>query len=160
MVLDEAFWVAIALFILIGLLWRPVGRAMAGILDGRSEKIGRELEEAVRLREEAQALLAAHQKKYRAMTDEAESILHQAREEAKTMQKQAQEVLKQALATRMEQAERRMDQEEQKALQEIQRQVVAVAVAAAAKILTEHLGEQADDHLIKLALNEIPRAIH
>ena len=57
-------------------------KLIAKSLDDRAEAIRKELDEARRLREEAQNLLADYQKKHRNVGQEADAILDQARREA------------------------------------------------------------------------------
>ena len=52
------------------------------MLDDRADKIRQELEEAQRLREDAQATLASYQRRQRDALKEAEDIIAHAREEA------------------------------------------------------------------------------
>jgi F-type H+-transporting ATPase subunit b len=53
-------WLLIALLILIAIIYKPLTRTIFGALDGHAAKVRAELEEAKRLREEAQSLLAEH----------------------------------------------------------------------------------------------------
>ena len=55
---DPTFWVAIALAVFIIAIFNPVSKLMTKGLDERAEKIKDELDEAERLRNEAQDLLA------------------------------------------------------------------------------------------------------
>jgi regulator of protease activity HflC (stomatin/prohibitin superfamily) len=77
------FWVAVAFvaFVLI-LLYYKVPALIAKTLDERAAAIRKELDEARRLREEAQNLLADYQRKHRNAGQEAETIVEQARREA------------------------------------------------------------------------------
>ena len=68
-------WVAAGFLFFIGLLaYLGTHRKLAEALDQRQARIKSELDEAVRLREEAQALLADFQKKGREAEDEAAAI--------------------------------------------------------------------------------------
>lgn len=158
--MDEQFWVAVAFAVFMVLVWRPVGRALAGALDKRSAAIENELAEAVRLREEAQATLAAYQKKHREITEEAEEILKHAREEARAMQNNAQDVVKKAVELRIAQADEKIALEEKKAIQDVQRQVVDVAIQAARSVMVDNLQSEADEQLIRLAVKDINRVVH
>ncbi len=157
---DPALWVGIAFFIFFGLVYKPVGRILSKSLDARAGRIQHELEEAQRLREEAQATLTAYQRKFRQVTEEADEILNTARNESKQMNQQAQETLKHAIEARLAAADEKIAQEEQKALQQIQRQVVDIAIEAAQRIITEQLDKESDANLIKLATSNIPRVMH
>ena len=79
---DPEFWIAIAFLIFIALVSRPIVKAVNKILDERSAKIRNDLEEARRLRSEAEALLAEYQKKQQEAAREAGDILARARDES------------------------------------------------------------------------------
>lgn len=157
---DPTFWVALAFFIFIGLVWKPVARIVARSLDERGKSIEDELAEAVRLREEAQQLLASYQKKGAEVEAEAEALLKAAREEAIALQRQAEEQLKAALEARVALADKKIAQEEERAIEEVKRQVVELAMQAARETITTRLQDESDDKLIQLALKDIQRIVH
>ncbi len=158
--MDEKFWITVAFALFFALVMRPVGRLASRALDKRSAAIARELAEAVRLREEAQATLAAYQKKHRQITQEAEEILKHAREEAQRIQSEAQTAIKKAVESRIAQADEKIAREEQKAIQEVQKQVVDVAIQAARSVIADNLQSEADEQLIRLAVKDIHRVVH
>ena len=57
---DHHFWVLISMAIFVIAVWKPASRAVTGMLDERAARIRSELEEARRLREEAEQLLAEY----------------------------------------------------------------------------------------------------
>ena len=59
---EAHFWVDVAFILVVALAYRPVSRAIAAGLDARAAKIKSRLDEAHRLREEAQELLATYQR--------------------------------------------------------------------------------------------------
>ena len=101
---DQTFWVALAFVMFIAVVYKPVSRKMAAALDARAEKIKQELDEAVRLREEAQALLAGYERRQNEALKEAEDILGHAREEAERQTRQAGEALEVFIRRREAQA--------------------------------------------------------
>lgn len=158
--MDEQLWVAVAFLVFLALMFRPVGKLLGQSLDKRSAAIEKELAEAMRLREEAQATLAAYQKKHRQISEEAEEILKHAREEARRMQVEAQEAIKRAVEVRIHQADEKIALEEQKAIQDVQKQVVDVAIQAARSVITKNMQSEADEQLIRLAVKDIHRLVH
>ena len=72
------FWVAIAFLAFVAGVFKPGRKALLGALDGRAAKIQAEIDEAMRLREEAQAALATYQRKQREVTEETEEMLDHA----------------------------------------------------------------------------------
>ena len=77
------FWVAVSFvaFLLI-VLYYKVPQLIAKMLDERADGIRKEIDEARRLREDAQKLLADYQQKHRSAGQEAEAIVEEARREA------------------------------------------------------------------------------
>ena len=132
------FWVAISfvVFLLI-LLYYKVPRLIAKALDERAETIRKELDEARRLREEAQSLLADYQKRHRNVGKEAEAIVDQARREAETFAHETRAALKDTLERRTRQAEDKIARAEAQAVDDVRAAAVEMAVAAAERILRE-----------------------
>src|SRR3546814_12622238 len=82
---DPTFGVLVAFVIFVVAVFKPAKRAILGGLDARIAQIRTEVEEAQRLREEAQTLLAGYQRKQRQAIQEAEEIVARAKTEAKRL---------------------------------------------------------------------------
>jgi len=132
------FWVGIAfvVFVLI-LLYYKVPGLIAKSLDERAESIRKELDEARRLRDEAQNLLADYQAKHRNVGDEAKAIVEQARHEADAFALETRETLKDTLERRTKLAEEKIARAEAQAVDEVRAAAVDMAVSAAERILRE-----------------------
>ena len=124
------------MFVLI-LLYYKVPSLIAKSLDERAEAIRKELDEARRLREEAQNLLADYQKKHRNVGQEAEAIVEQARREAEAFAHETRAALKDTLERRTKLAEDKIARAEAQAVDEVRAAAVEMALAAAEKILRE-----------------------
>src|SRR5580658_1351410 len=131
-------WVAVALLIFVGLLiYLEVHRKLFGALDQRSARIKSELDEAVRLREEAKALLAEFERKARDAEGERLTA------EAKTR-------MEDFVARRTKMAETKIGQAEAQALADVKAAAADAAVAAAGKILgAAATGKVAEDLLVR-----------
>src|SRR5439155_105097 len=105
----------------------------------RAEAIRKELDEARRLREAAQTLLADYQKKHRSVGQEAEAILALARREADTFAQETRVSLKETLERRTRLAEDKIARAEAQAVDEVRASAIDVALAAAEKILREKM---------------------
>src|SRR3546814_5384859 len=80
---DSAGWVAVAMLILIGIMiWKKVPQAIGRALDGYTAKVKAELDEASRLRAEAEALLASYQAEANEAAEASKKIAAHARAEA------------------------------------------------------------------------------
>ncbi len=130
------FWVAVSFFIFVAILLKmKVPALVTKSLDDRADAIRRELDQARRLREEAQDLLAEYQQKRRQAEDEAKAIVEQARREAETMRTDGARALKESLDRRSRLAEEKIARAEAQALGEVRAAAVEAAVKAAEHVL-------------------------
>lgn len=150
------FWVAVAFvaFLLI-LAYYKVPELLAKALDDRAVAIRNELDEARRLREEAQALLADYQKKHRNAGLEAEGIVERARREAETLAGETRRALADTVTRRRQQAEERIARAEAEAVVEVRAAAVDMAVAAAEKILREQAAGAAGTQLVDESIRNL-----
>lgn len=141
-------------------LARPVGRAMTSSLDKRADVIKAELDEAQRLREEAQHTLAEYQRKQRDALAEAEGIIVEAREEAKRMQKASQERTEQSLERREQQALDMIAAAEARAVADVRALTADIAIDATRRILSDVVEGQKGDELVDAAIRDVPSKLN
>ena len=154
------FWVFVAFIIFIALIvWKARG-AITGALDGRAEAIRTEIDEAQRLREEAQALLADYQRKQRDALTEAEGMLRAAEEEAGRLRARAEQDLTDSLKRREQQALDRIAQAEAAAQAEVRNMAVDLAVSATRKLLEEKIDSGMAAGLVDDAIKDLPGKLH
>ncbi len=153
---DPSFWVGLAFVLVVGYLARPIARSVSASLDGRADKIRTQIEDARKLREEAQALLAEYQRKQRDALSEAESIVAQAKEEANRMKVQAEKDLEHSIARRQSQALERIAQSEAQAIASVRNTAVDVAVAAAEKLITDQMNGDRQAALVDQSIKDLP----
>lgn len=150
------FWVLIAFLLFFGIVYYAgVPGKLTAALDTRADAIRRELDEARRLREEAQALLADYQKKSREAADDAKSIVDQARREAEALAAETQKQLADMVARRSRMAEDKIARAEAQAMAEVRGSAVDAAMKAAEKILAAKVTGAKADALIKQSLTDI-----
>lgn len=140
MELDATFWAMVALILFFAVLvYFKVPGMIAGQLDGRIDKIKADLEEAKKLREDAQALLAEYERKRKAAESEAEEIVAAAREDAERMTSEAQAALEELVARRTKAVEDKIAQAEAQAVGEVRARSADVAIEAARLLLTDQI---------------------
>jgi F-type H+-transporting ATPase subunit b len=133
---NPEFWVLIAFLCFCAmLLWAKVPSLIGKSLDDRAEAIRKELDEAQRLRKEAEQLLADYQRKAREAESEAKSIIETANREAEALAAQAKKSLAESLERRTKMAEEKIARAEAQAVSEVRSTAVDVAVRAAEKVL-------------------------
>ncbi len=157
---DPTFWVAVAFVVFVGLMAWTARKPMLDGLDARAERIKAELDEAQRLREEAQKTLAEYKRKQRDAAKEAEDMLANARHEAELLSKQAAEDLKATLRRRERAALEKIAQAETQAINDVRAQAVDIAMAATAKLLSENVDPQRDQAMVDQAIKDLGQKLH
>jgi F-type H+-transporting ATPase subunit b len=149
--IEAEAWVAIAFVLFLGLLvYLGAHRRIIGGIDQRQERIKAELDEAVRLREEARAVLVEFERKGREAESEAAAIIAGAKVEAERLAAEAKTRMEDFVVRRTKMAETKIAQAEAQALADVRSAAAETAVAAAEKILTATAkGKIAEDLLAK-----------
>ena len=138
MLRDPATWVAVAFILFIALgIYLKVPAMLAKMLDERADKISKELAEARKLREEAQALLAEYQKKRSEAEKDAANIVAQAKIEAESYSVETRKKLAETIERRTKQAAQKIAQAEAAAIKEVRTTATEAAIAAASKLVGE-----------------------
>lgn len=157
---DPHTWVYLGFFIFLALVGPKLWKALTQMLDRRSLKIKSDLDEAQKLKDEAQALLAEYQRKQRDAMREAEEIIANARGLAQRQIKDAGKKLEENLARREKASLEKIAQAEASALAEVRREAVDVATAAAAQVLRSQLDATRGGALIDQAIAEVEKKLH
>lgn len=152
---EPEFWVLVAFLLFIGLVGKRGYVTIARMLDDRSTKISAELERAVQLREEAQALLAGYQRQQRDAVRETEDIVAKAREVAQSEAARATADLDAALERRRHAAMDEITQAEARAIEAVRVRMIDVAMAATANMLAEQIDETRSAALVDTAIESL-----
>ena len=154
--MDATFWATVALFLFLALIaYLGVPRMIGKALDARADTIRNELEEARRLREEAQQLLADYEKKRKEAEKEASDIVAAARHEAEILVADAKQKTEDYVARRTALAEQKIGQAENDAVAEVRSRAVDIAVEAAGRLLSDKIDAKANTALFKAALDDV-----
>ena len=149
--IEAEAWVAVAFVLFLGLLvYMGAHRRVITAIDDRQTRIKAELDEAVRLRQEAQAVLAEFERKGREAENEAAGIIAGAKAEAERLAVEAKAKMEDFVVRRTKMAEAKIAQAEAQALADVRAAAADTAVAAAEKILAAAAkGKVAEDLLAK-----------
>lgn len=157
---DPTFWVLIGFVLLVVMIGKKGWHAFAGMLDAHAGRIRGELEEAQRLREEAERVLEAYRHSQEESLKEAEALLARARQEAGVLAEKAKDELKSTLEARARMAKEKIEQAEKQAIDELRATVAKITVAAAHALIKEQLQRLPQEELLRSALAEIEQKIH
>jgi F-type H+-transporting ATPase subunit b len=156
---EAEFWVLVAAVIFVVLVFKPISRAVTGGLDARAARIRGELDEARRLREEAERLVAEYRAKQQQAAAEAQAIVAHAQAEAERIAAQSARDLELALERRQRTAEERIAQAEAKALDEVRAAAINAAIAAAHDVIAAQVDERRGGALIDEAIIALPQRL-
>jgi F-type H+-transporting ATPase subunit b len=157
---DATFWVSLSFVAFILLVMKPVGRLLAGGLDARADRIKAELDEAVRLKEAAQATLATYQRNQRKALEEVEEILKHAKEEAERITSQAKIDIEEELSKRTELAMDKIKQSEAAVIKEMRDDMVEVVMGATRSLITENMKEATSEAFVDDSIKSISKKFH
>jgi F-type H+-transporting ATPase subunit b len=137
---EAEFWVAVSFFIFIGVLvYLGIHKKVASALDARALLISKDLEEARRLREEAETLLADYRRKLGDVVTEVDNIIALAAKQAEILAAEARQSLKEHVDRRIKLAEEKIARAEREAVRELRNDAVDAAIASAQNLIAAKL---------------------
>lgn len=155
------FVVLLAFILFIGVLFYfNVPSLLGGMLDKRADDIKAELDEARKLREEAQTLLASYERKHKEVQEQADRIVAAAKEEATAAGEQAKVDLEKSVARRLAAAQEQIASAEASAVKEVRDQAAMVAVAAARDVIAKQMTAADGSALIDDAIAQVETKLH
>jgi len=158
---DATFWSAVAFVILIaGFVYLGVHRKVAEALDHRAARIKGELDDARRLKDEAQKLVAEYRAKRESAVKEADEIIANAKAEAERLAAETRSRMEDFVTRRTKMAEAKIAQAEAQALADVRAAAADAAVAAAAKVLSETVKGQTAETLLTQGIAEVRQKLN
>ncbi|QQN75887.1 hypothetical protein JD971_14140 [Croceicoccus sp. YJ47] len=146
-------WVSLAMlvFILI-LLWKGVPKLVAGGLDARIAAIREQLDDAKRLRGEAEALRKEYADKIAGAERDAEAMLENARREAGAIVERAETDTAAMIVRRERMAQDKIAGAERAAVEELRAQAARASAEASGQIIARNHNAVADRALVDKAI--------
>jgi F-type H+-transporting ATPase subunit b len=161
LIYEPETWVAIAFLIFVGIVIKfGAPQRLFKALDDRSIRIKAELDEALKLRKEAEGVLAEYRRRQGEAERTAESIVLNARVEAERMAAEAQVKVEEFIARRTKMAETKIAQAEAQALADVRAAAADVAIAAAEAILVKTTHGAAAEALLTQGIGDLKAKLH
>ncbi len=156
MAFDATFYALVGLILFLALVaYLKVPGMMGSQLDKRAANIREELDEAKRLREEAQALLAEYQQKRKEAEADAANIVAAAEREAASLTAEAKQKTEEFVARRNALSEQKIRQAEADAIGSVRAAAVDLAVAAAEKVIAAKADAATRNALFSDAVSQV-----
>ncbi|MEH6738888.1 MAG: F0F1 ATP synthase subunit B [Sulfitobacter sp.] len=156
---DFVVLLAFLLFIAV-LFYFKVPTLLGGMLDGRADGIKNEIEEARKLREDAQTLLASYERKQKEVQAQADRIVADAKAEAKAAGEQARVDLATSVERRLAAAEEQIGSAQAAAVKEVRDQAVVIAIAASRDIIGQQMTATDGNKLIDEGIALVGDKLH
>jgi F-type H+-transporting ATPase subunit b len=156
---DPKNWVMIAFFLFFILFGTKLWRALASILDARTSSVKADLEEASRLRREAEALLDTAERQRADALMEAKALIERARSEAGRLAEVAAADAEAAAERRERMAIDRIGAAEKVAVDEVRLAAADIAITAARQIMSDDLHAESGSRLVDQAIAQLPAAL-
>jgi F-type H+-transporting ATPase subunit b len=150
-------WVGVGLLIFLAIVVF-VGKApkrIGAALDAQAAAIQSNLDEAARIRAEAERLLETLKAERAEAERHAKEMLAQAETEAKRLEAEARAKLEESLARRQQVAERKIATAEAQAAAEVKAAAAEMAAQAAEQVLAQRLAGAKTDPLVDAAIGQI-----
>jgi len=157
---DTSFLVSAAFVVFFLAFGKKLVSAINSGLDNRAKQIQDTIEEATRLREEAQELLASYEKKQHEALKEAENIVAAAKDEADRLSKEAAAQLEASLKRSEITAKDRIAQAEAQAIADVKALAVNIAMDATKTILSNNVSDAKASALIDDAIKNLDGKLH
>lgn len=152
-------FVALSMLVVIAImLWKRVPAVIGAALDRKIAGIRANLDEAAKLRAEAETLKADYERKATAAAQEADAIVAHAREEAQGIVAQAEADAASLIERRGRMAEDKIAAAERSAIAEVRATAADAAARAAAALIAERHDAGADRALVDEAIAGISAA--
>ena len=157
--MDATQWVALAMVIVLAIIiWKKVPAAIGAALDRKIGAIRQQLDQAAKLRAEAEALKAEYEAKTAAADAEAAAIVERARHEADELVKQAKLDTEAMIERRGRMAEDKIAAAERAAIADVRAQAASAAAAAAERLIRDRHDPAADKAMVDRTIAELGKA--
>lgn len=157
---DANIWILASFICFLLVFGGTAYQKAVGALDARTERIRKELEDAQRLREDAQGLLDDYRSKRAQAEADALKMLEHAEIEAERRASQAQRDLEAAMERRAQMALQRIAQAEADALREVRAAAASLAVQATARLLRENMSPERAEAMVQESIRQVQQKLH
>ncbi|TLU74693.1 F0F1 ATP synthase subunit B family protein [Lichenicoccus roseus] len=156
---EPRFWYSVAFVLFFVVLGRRIARPLLTILDNRAATVRQDLDEAARLKREAEQMLADAQRERDAALAEAAAMVERSRQEATRIAEQARQDADTSARRRERMAQDRIHAAERAAVDEVRSRAAEIASEAARAIVAEILTAEHDSALIDRAIAALPSSL-
>ena len=151
-------WVFIAFIIFISItIYLKVPNMVTKLLDEQINKIRNDLDDARKLKEDANSLLAEYERKIESANKEAENIINQAKKNSKIYEENSNKKIEEIISRSEKQSIEKIQQAQKSAINKINEEIINKSVEAAEKIISRNMNDQNNNKLFESSVNQIKK---
>ncbi|MBC6444860.1 MAG: hypothetical protein GDA50_05415 [Alphaproteobacteria bacterium GM202ARS2] len=151
---DASFWTAVAFFLFLLLVYRPVKRLIQGALNQRRQSIVDEIQQAVQINHQAETVLTSMKEQCEEAEQDSEQAIQRAHKQAEHLRQKAKEDTAAFNERQKRMTQERIHQQEQQAILDIQQRTIHVALQATQHILKSTLSSRDHQRYLDNALKQ------
>ena len=152
---DPQFWVAVAFFMFVAVIFNPIRKILTSNLDTQIKQIKISIDEAENLKNEAKITLSEIEQRQSEVQKEIELIHKDAKNKIIKIEEIIEQKLKDQIQKRQVLASAKIDQLTRDANHEIQQNITSTAIEATVNLLQKKLDLNEKKNLINVSINEL-----
>ncbi|GBQ89440.1 ATP synthase F0 subunit beta' [Acetobacter nitrogenifigens DSM 23921 = NBRC 105050] len=156
---EAGFWFSVSFVLFFVIFGRKVWTPLAALLDSRADRIRADLDEAARLRREAEQMLEDATREREQAMIEARALIEQSRLHAEQLAEKTRQEAEESLRRRERMARDRIEAAERAAISEVRAAAVDAAFDGARDVIQGAVGGNSAEALIDKAIQDLPAAL-
>ena len=151
-------WVFIAFIIFISIsIYLKVPNMVTKLLDEQINKIKNDLDDARKLKEDANSLLAEYERKIESANKEAENIINQAKKNSKVYEENSNKKIEEFISRNEKQSIEKIKQAQKSAINKINEEIINKSIETAEKIISRNMNDHNNNKLFESSVNQIKK---
>jgi F-type H+-transporting ATPase subunit b len=150
-------WTTAIFLVLLAILWKFAWGPILGAVEARESGIQGALDEAAENQAAAAALLEEHKAQMADARRQAQQIIAEAKDAGQNVRQEIEEKARSEGAAMLDRAKAEIEREKDAAIDSLRKESVEIALAAASKLLKEHLDSDKDRDLVMGFVDQLGR---
>ena len=152
---NELFWGCLAFVILFFLMWKLAFPAVAKAMEGRTNRIRKDLDDAERLKSEAQTILDQYSAQLQDAKSEANRIIEEARQTADQLRRDLMARAEAEVAELRQRNAEDIQAAKERTLADLRTQVAEIAIAAAERVVERNIDRETNTALVESFISQV-----
>ena len=151
-------WVFIAFLIFISIvIYLKIPKMVTKLLDEEIGRIKNSLDDARKLKEDANSLLAEYERKIDAANKEAEEIINQAQTNAKIYEENSNKKIADYILRSEKQSIEKIQQAEKSAINNINEEIINKSIAISENVISKNMNDENNQKLFQSSIDQIKK---